>query len=121
MNIPNDCLVVKPKKDISPFTYLTWNSHNCPKTIPLDIYKLKKHKLDIVDDPHSLVLQDKAEPTPEEKPMAKSTFERPVDIEKEVKDVTDALLDGDIVKAGEETKDLIKKVKASGKGKNKKR
>lgn len=117
MTIPSDCLVVEPNEGVSPFTHLTWNSHNCPKAIPLDIYELNKYRLTIVKDPHNLILKETIEP----EKIQPEPEDKEVDLEKEVKDVTDALLDKDIVTAGKETKDLIEKVKAHGKGKNRKR
>ena len=111
--IPNDCLIVKPKEGVASFTHLTWNSNGCPKTIPLDIYKLNEYRLVIVEDPNNLI--PKTEPEPEEKEP------QPPDLIKETKDVTDALLEGDITKANKEAKDLMDKVKKVGKGKNKKR
>ena len=109
--IPNDCLIVKPKEGVSPFTHLTWNSHNCPKTIPKFIYDLNKYRLDIMDDPHSLIpIESKPEPESKE-----------IDLGKEIKDVADAVKDGDLEKAKIEAKDLVEKVKIHGKSKNKKR
>ena len=137
--IPNDCLIVKPKKDVSPFTHLTWNSNGCPKTIPKHIYELNEYRLDIVEDPHYLVWPDpkiEAQKAAEKEKAAankdkdaekeeneeeKEPEKAPVDLEKEVKDVTDAVKEGDLTKATDEVKDLFEKVKGHGKGKNPKR
>lgn len=113
MNIPSDCLIVKPKEGVAPFTHLTWNANGCPKTIPLDIYKLNEYRLVIVEDPNNLI--------PNEAPETINKPESKTDFVKEAKDVTDALIKGDVTKANEEAKDLLEKVKKVGKGKNKKR
>ena len=67
--IPNDCLIVKPKEGVSPFTHLTWNSNGCPKTIPFDIYELNKERLDVLEDPNNFIHDFYEESLePEEKP-----------------------------------------------------
>lgn len=137
--IPNDCLIVKPKEGVAPFTHLTWNSNGCPKTIPLDIYKLNEYRLVIVEDPNYLLSPNpEAVPTPppkekepdkekeaeDKEPETDNKLEEKTekpDFIKEAKDVTDAMLEGDLTKANKEAKDLMDKVKTSGKGKNKKR
>ncbi|MCK5018161.1 MAG: hypothetical protein KAS32_13985 [Candidatus Peribacteraceae bacterium] len=138
--IPNDCLIVEPMADVSPFTHLTWNSHGCPKTIPLHIYELNKHRLVIIEDPHFLILPDPAVEAQKaadlekakadadkdkdkgsEKEETKEEAEKALDLLKEGKDVTDAIKEGDLGKATTEAKDLIDKVRGHGKGKNKKR
>lgn len=113
MNIPDDCVVVKTLPTVKGTHVGTWFIREGEvKTIPLHLYNLIPDKLELLENPHNLNIGSK----PKEKPEPE---EEPVDLDKEVKDVTDAILDGDIVKAGDETKDLIKKVKNIAK-KNKK-
>jgi len=91
MNTPQDCLVVKLKEGVSPFSCRTWRIYEKDeKNIPLDIYNLVQDKLVVTKDPHGLLMIDK-EPEPEEKKPEPLPTVRPP----------------------------ISKVKKSGKGKNK--
>ena len=87
------------------------------KMCPMDVYKEGEAKgmLELVAD-----AKKSKKPEPNEIPKEEDKPEPEVDLDKEVKDVTDALLEGDLVKAGEETKDLISKVRNLGTKKGKK-
>jgi hypothetical protein len=73
MNIPNDCVVVKKKESVSPFSLRHWYSgRGEQKTVPLDIYQLVKDRVILVKDVHQLIHSPKTEVKTESKTESKS-------------------------------------------------